>query len=451
MDPIQVLLLVSSVLASGLTMMCSFPCQVLASTSTFLTSDDNIPPPLDLAVRVDGIDHTITLEYPKESVRSAVQRFGRSAGEGLAAGDLLTIERACHLQIADNLEAIIAKEGNLRLTSPSPRRLGYGEQGWQAEYEIFREGPLPAEFLIDSSTSPDFSSSGEQLGRLLQYANAKQGTSAWIEKKKNKQNRRIPKHMHFIWTGGQQELDRFEANLDPSDKRQRFNQWRQTCLDLHPAPAWKHTLWDLVSMRQLVQNEFAWMLPQYDAIDVDIKRTDLARLLILIHHGGVYVDIDFECLRPFDNDLVDPSTWQVVLSEHQTNLPQDHKLQGRELPNAFMASVPHHPLIWVIAVEVLRRDALNPGGYVTHVTGPHVFSEIVFGYLNEFPTSTVHILPIDVLFPVYCLDKEDMRKDAECVVNNNCAEVYDKSLAVHHYAASWYETVMQHMNRPRLE
>ena len=192
------------------------------------------------------------------------------------------------------------------------------------------------------------------------------------------------------------------------------------------------------------------MLRQYDNIDLDIKRTDIARLLILISRGGIYVDIDFECLKPFDSYFIEQNSQTVLLSEHKTNLPLDHRLKGRELPNAFMASVPQHPLFWVMVVEVLRRDRLKPGGYVTHVTGPHVFSEIVFGFLNAFAGSTrVKIVPIDLLFPVYCLDKEEMKKDAHCVRTGTCRETYKDSLAVHHYAASWYETVMAHMNRPK--
>jgi hypothetical protein len=402
------------------------------------------PAALALPVVIDSVTHTLTLLTPRESVRQAVTRFARSNGRGLSATDLLVIERAAHLQIASHLAATLAQwDANEARQSVD-------------EYALFREDTLPAmppwwsQPIESRSTDKDgvslqgaTSGRAKQLGVSLREANRHQGTASWSVER----DQRIPKHMHFIWTGGQQELDRFEAELPPTNKRQHFNRWRQTCLDLHPEPAWRHMLWDLASMRALVRDDFPWMLPQYDAIDLDIKRTDLARLLILIRYGGVYVDIDFECLRPFDSDLIEQDDWQVILPEHRTNLPLDHRLRGRELPNAFMASVPRHPLFWVMAVEVLRRDRLNPGGYVTHITGPHVFSEIVFGFFEGFPGLTrVHILPIDVLFPVYCLDKDEMKKDAACVRDGNCREMYPKSLAVHHYAASWYQAVMEHMN-----
>ena len=301
--------------------------------------------------------------------------------------------------------------------------------------------------------------------------------------------RQIPKIMHQIWTGGVDELIQFQQELPPDDKRHWFHKWRQTCVGMHlKTNGWTHMFWDTVSMRTFVLEHFPAMFEQYENMDLKIKRTDVARMLILLHHGGTYVDIDFECLRPFEtaiqygnepldvdlhrygtlaseNDLNDGTINMYInvksngnstvdaelpppllyVSEHRTNLPIDHLLKGRELPNAFMAAIPWHPLIWVVTMEMLRRDFLYPRGYVTQTTGPHVFSEIVFGYLESYVNANVEILKVDDLFPVYCLDKQQMKVDATCIANGNCAEVYPNSLAVHHYAASWYPEVAKHL------
>ena len=299
---------------------------------------------------------------------------------------------------------------------------------------------------------------------------------------------RIPKIIHQIWTGGIDELLQFQDQLPASDKRAWFFKWRESCKALHPKEkGWKHMFWDTGTMRTFVLNHFPKMIDQYDAMDLKIKRTDLARMLILLVHGGTYVDIDFECLKPFEtivvygrepldvdikryngslasmNDLNDGTLRMDVtssgaagggvrlnppllyLSEHQTNLPETHLLKGRELPNAFMASIQWHPLIWLITMEMLRRDAMYPNGYVTQTTGPHVFSEIVFSYLETYTGANVHILPIKALFPVYCLDKEEMRQDVVCVQQGRCALLYKDSVAVHHYAMSWYPEVAKHL------
>lgn len=406
---------------------------------------------LSLQIEVDGRTHTLELSSPDESVRQAVIRFALGPGKGLSTNDLLSIEAAAHENIAKNLKDRLDQMGNAGSFEVTSNR-----QVDQSEYQIFREDELFVEQwrsrILSSDQSRQYADvlANEPLARLMLQANRLQGTAEWILEHQNKEKPTIPKHMHFIWTGGQTELDKFEKELPESDKRQKFNQWRQTCIDLH-SPGWGHTLWDTKKMRSLVEESFNWMLPQYDAIDMDIKRTDIARLLILVKYGGVYVDIDFECLKPFDSEIIHQKDWDVILAEHKTNLPMSHRLKGRELPNAFMASVPKHPLLWTILIEVLRRDRLNPGGYVTHTTGPHVFSEVVFDFIGEkgFPQARVHVLPIHVLFPCYCLDKEDMRKDALCVKEGTCAKLYPESLAVHHYAASWYDDVMAQMNRKR--
>ena len=117
----------------------------------------------------------------------------------------------------------------------------------------------------------------------------------------------------------------------------------------------------------------------------------------------------------------------------------------RELPNAFMASIPWHPLIWMITNKIILMDAMYPRGYVTQTTGPHVFSEIVFDYLQEYPGASVEILNIEILFPVYCLNKTEMQMDAECIRNGDCNKLYKDSVATHHYAASWYPEVAKHL------
>ena len=174
---------------------------------------------------------------------------------------------------------------------------------------------------------------------------------------------RVPKIMHQIWTGGIDELLQFQ-DLPLDDKRHWFLQWRQTCLDINPtSKGWQHYFWDLVTMREFVVKYFPNMLTQYDNMDLNIKRTDLFRMLVLLVFGGTYVDIDFECLQPFaniisyknrplnvtvqrygrasENILSDGTiTLQInadkhgpppllYLCEHQTNLPKDHLLKGR--------------------------------------------------------------------------------------------------------------------------
>ena len=246
---------------------------------------------------------------------------------------------------------------------------------------------------------------------------------------------RVPAFLHQIWTGGIDEITNFEATLDPGDKRQHFLSWMQGCRNV--TSHWeRHRLWDLASMRSFVASEYPIFLDTYDNFDIDVKRTDFARILILFHFGGVYLDMDFECLRPMDDILRHGG---LVLAEHESNYP------GGEIPNAMMASTPRHPFFWLLLHEMQHRQRMNPGGYVTRMTGPHAFTETWRLFQAEFPSTMVKLYPPVTLYPVYCLDKVQMRRDAECIAANNCREVYPESLAVHHYAASWYAGQMQRL------
>ena len=60
----------------------------------------------------------------------------------------------------------------------------------------------------------------------------------------------------------------------------------------------------------------------YDGYPSYIQRCDAARYFIVYHHGGVYVDLDIECFRPFASAM---GNARVVFSYKQVHkkLKQD--------------------------------------------------------------------------------------------------------------------------------
>ena len=244
------------------------------------------------------------------------------------------------------------------------------------EWSLFREDYLLSSTWwnnkIDASPSSN-QNDRSNLGNILLFHNQASSTSRHlntiplftsVSNPPVSNPHRVPKIMHQIWTGGIDELERFQKDLPLDDKRHWFLQWKQTCQDINPtSKGWQHYFWDLVTMREFVVKYFPNMLTQYDNMDLNIKRTDLFRMLVLLVFGGTYVDIDFECLQPFaniisyknrplnvtvqrygrasENILSDGTiTLQInadkhgpppllYLCEHQTNLPKDHLLKGR--------------------------------------------------------------------------------------------------------------------------
>lgn len=111
-------------------------------------------------------------------------------------------------------------------------------------------------------------------------------------------------------------------------------------------PHFQIRLWTDRDNRTLIADRYPWFLPTYDAYAHDIERADAIRYFLLHAFGGVYVDLDMECLRPFDELLEDdavhlsleagPSIFQKVLSNAFMAAPAGHAFFAgliRELPS----------------------------------------------------------------------------------------------------------------------
>jgi mannosyltransferase OCH1-like enzyme len=95
---------------------------------------------------------------------------------------------------------------------------------------------------------------------------------------------KIPRIIHQTWKG--------EAL--PED----YARYRRTVHDHHPD--WEHRLWTDADNRRLIAECYPWFLETYDGYKHTIERVDAVRYFILLHHGGVYIDLDMECLKPLD-------------------------------------------------------------------------------------------------------------------------------------------------------
>lgn len=69
-------------------------------------------------------------------------------------------------------------------------------------------------------------------------------------------------------------------------------------------PDWEYRFWTDEDNLKLCQEEFPELLDIYTSYQFDIQRADVARYMILCRHGGLYADIDAECIKSF-NDVID--------------------------------------------------------------------------------------------------------------------------------------------------
>jgi len=94
----------------------------------------------------------------------------------------------------------------------------------------------------------------------------------------------IPRIIHQTW----------KTDTLPAD----YARYRETVRANHPA--WEHRLWTDADNRRLIAEHFPWFLATYDGYKHNIERADAVRYFILLRHGGLYLDLDMECLKPID-------------------------------------------------------------------------------------------------------------------------------------------------------
>jgi len=202
-------------------------------------------------------------------------------------------------------------------------------------------------------------------------------------------------------------------------------------------PRWEHRFWTDADLRRLVADHYPGFLRAYDAYEHPICRVDAARYLLLHRHGGVYVDLDFEALRPIDPLL---AAGGVLFGEE----PASHRalpiVQRRPVPlrrlvcNAFIASEPAHPfwahLLARIAARAHERDPLE-------ATGPFLLSESVEAWRGP---AAVRVAPASQLYP---LDKHEVQAGA-LRVRGARSRLAREAFAVHHWGGSWIAAFQAH-------
>jgi inositol phosphorylceramide mannosyltransferase catalytic subunit len=148
-----------------------------------------------------------------------------------------------------------------------------------------------------------------------------------------------------------------------------FEKWSNTWKKNNPT--WEYQLWDDNDNRNFIKNNYAWFLPIYDSFPKEIYRADAVRYFYLYQFGGVYADLDFECVKSLE-PLTDSGC--VILGKMSQ---VDHIGQ---YPNAFMASPPKADF-WLVVIYLMMNSM--PGLRPEFTTGPAIIRQALFTYSHE--------------------------------------------------------------------
>lgn len=186
----------------------------------------------------------------------------------------------------------------------------------------------------------------------------------------------VPRVVHRIWLGPNPLPDEFAAY---GESWARLN------------PGWEVKLWTEDDVPSDLRRPEA-----RERLRVPAERSDILRLEVLWRHGGVYVDTDFECVRPLEELVGGLDFFCAYLKPGQVN-------------NAFIGATPGHPIL-DRALDALRPSEWH--GYDKAAAGPEFVDTLLRGDRD------VAIFAPELVYP-------------------NTPEQREAAYAIHHQARSW--------------
>lgn len=135
--------------------------------------------------------------------------------------------------------------------------------------------------------------------------------------------------------------------------------YQERVKELHPT--WQYRLWTDADNSRFVRREFPDFVDVFGSLPRNIMRADVIRYLLMYRLGGLYLDTDYELVKPFD--LTDHACVLPLESEHETG-------PGTRLMNAFFAAAPRHPFFRLVIEELRSNPPLDPAIDVLEATGP---------------------------------------------------------------------------------
>jgi mannosyltransferase OCH1-like enzyme len=166
---------------------------------------------------------------------------------------------------------------------------------------------------------------------------------------------KIPHIIHQTWKD-EQVPDKWKA-------------YQEKVIALHPD--WEYRLWTDQENDAFIQKHYPDLFPIYKSYPKPVMRADVIRYAIMDQIGGLYLDLDYEMLKPFDLEegLVLP-------------LSRDKEYGDKEnrIGNCVMASTPGHPF-WKAVLQDLVDHPFEIGSDefdVEKATGPMLLTRIFF-------------------------------------------------------------------------
>lgn len=181
---------------------------------------------------------------------------------------------------------------------------------------------------------------------------------------------KIPRFIHQIWISSKQ-----NKSIDS-----KFTQAAQSCKDRHSD--YNYTLWTDKNILDWLTENYPWFITIYRSYSYDMQRVDAMKYLLLYHYGGIYIDLDIECLSTDIVTAMLPST-PIENEEDEPEIIFHMGTEGISANTDIMAAKKFHPFF---KLAITRLKQANRWFYFYHLTiilsaGP----TYLHGIYRQFP------------------------------------------------------------------
>ena len=186
----------------------------------------------------------------------------------------------------------------------------------------------------------------------------------------------IPKVTHQIWFQGWKNLpEKYSAD---TEKLSSLN------------PNWEHMKWDEDSLRTECAKFSPEALAKFEEFPHMIQKIDFGRCVVLHNYGGVSVDCDAECLRPFEK-TPGLDRYDLILSKNPLNRLENKVASfgfSKDMVmvnNATICCTKEHALMKQFIEFLIENESWNEDVVIdTQLkTGPLITSIFFNRYLDE--------------------------------------------------------------------
>ena len=237
----------------------------------------------------------------------------------------------------------------------------------------------------------------------------------------------IPNIIHQIWFQGKRHIP------------QHLLYFHQSWKDMNTE--YTFIVWDRPKIERLVrklsiETENKWLYDLYHSYPKLIQKINIAKYVILYYHGGIYVDMDVQCLKPLSKLEALHSNPDLVLStlvEHRIQKillsSVKHPTEGPIINNGIIMACPKHPVLFQALIEAKTNPYTNMKWvssmlYVFYTTGPLCLARAVSKVRETISDDKMIILP-----PMYF---------ESCTLDIHCTP-HPKAIGVHLFESSWVE------------